>query len=138
VSYSVITVFATFEIFNNPIQQIIREQWNSDLLENFTLKSYENPNLDKVVEANDNFVAGKFKITEITLEKDFANSFSMSFGLGKMDANEIDHPYYKEDTVLARVKLVPETFYYSGITFPAQGDNPDQGNVSEPSIWWNG
>ena len=110
-----------FEIFNNPIQQIIREQWNSDLLENFTLKSYENPNLDKVVEANDNFIAGKFKITEITLEKDFANSFSMSFGLGKMDANEIDHPYYKEDTALGRVKLVPETFYYSGITFPYQG-----------------
>ena len=27
-----------FEIFNNPIKQIIREQWNSELLENFTLK----------------------------------------------------------------------------------------------------
>ena len=110
-----------FEIFNNPIKQIIREQWNSDLLENFTLKNYENPNLTKVVEAHDDFVAGKFQMTEIILEREFLDGFSMSFGFGKMDANELDHPYYIEASALGRVKLIPETYYYSGITFPYLG-----------------
>ena len=110
--------YDNFEIFNNPIKQIIREQWNSDLLENFTLKNYDNPNLDKVVEAHDDFVAGKFEQAEIVLEREFLNGFSMSVGLGKMDAIEIDHPYYIEASSLGRVKLLPETFYYSGITFP--------------------
>jgi len=107
-----------FEIFNNPIEQIIREQWNSELLENFTLKNYENPNLTNVVEANDNFIAGKFDITEISVEKDFSDSFSMILGIGNIDAFELDHPYYIEGTALGRVKLIPETYYYSGISFP--------------------
>ena len=38
-----------FEIFNNPIKQIIREQWNSDLLENFTLKTMKTPTLPKLL-----------------------------------------------------------------------------------------
>ena len=107
-----------FEIFNNPIQQIIREQWNSELLENFTLKNYENPNLDKVVESHDNFVAGKFKMIEISLEREFFNGFSMILGMGDIDTFELDHPYYIENSTLGRVKLIPETYYFSGISFP--------------------
>ena len=38
-----------------------------------------------------------------------------------MDAIELDHPYYTESSSLGRVKLIPETYYYSGITFPYLG-----------------
>ena len=107
-----------FEVFNNPIEQIIREQWNSELLENFTLKNYENPNLTNVVEAHDNFVAGKFDIAEVSVEKDFTDGFSMILGIGNIDTFELDHPYYSESSALGRVKLIPETYYYSGISFP--------------------
>ena len=60
-------------------------------------------------------------MTEIILEREFLDGFSMSFGFGKMDANELDHPYYIEASALGRVKLIPETYYYSGITFPYLG-----------------
>ena len=110
--------FDQFEIFNNPIKQIIREQWNSELLENFTLKNYENPNLTRVVEGHDDFIAAKFDILEISVERDFFDGFSMILGFGNIDANEIDHPYYNENSSLGRVNLIPETFYYAGITFP--------------------
>ena len=110
--------FDKFEIFNNPIKQIIREQWNSELLENFTLKKYDNPNLKEVVEAHDDFVAAKFDILEISVERDFWEGFSMILGYGSIDAYELDHPYYKESVSLGRVKLIPETFYYTGVTFP--------------------
>ena len=110
--------FDKFEIFNNPIQQIIREQWNSELLENFTLKNYENPNLTNVVEAHDDFVAGKFEVAEVAFERDFFSGFSMILGLGNIDTYELDHPYYSESSALGRVKLIPETYYYSGFSVP--------------------
>ena len=110
--------FDQFEIFNNPIKQIIREQWNSELLENFTLKNYDNPNLTKVFEGHDDFVAAKFDMFEISVERDFFEGFSMVLGFGNIDAYELDHPYYTENSSLGRVKLTPETFYYAGITFP--------------------
>ena len=107
-----------FEIFNNPIKQVIREQWNSELLENFTLKNYDNPNLKKVVEGHDDFVAAKFDMFEISVERDFFEGFSMILGYGKIDAHELDHPYYIEHSPLGRVNLIPEKFYHTGITFP--------------------
>ncbi len=110
--------FDQFEIFNNPIKQVIREQWNSELLENFTLKNYDNPNLKEVVEGHDDFVAAKFDMFEISVERDFFDGFSMILGFGNIDANELDHPYYIESSSLGRVKLIPETYYYAGITFP--------------------
>ncbi len=110
--------FDKFEIFNNPIQQIIREQWNSELLENFTLKNYENPNLTNVVEAHDDFVAGKFEVAEVAFERDFFSGFSMILGIGNIDTYELDHPYYSESEALGRVKLIPESYYYSGFSFP--------------------
>ena len=82
------------------------------------MKNYENPNLTNVVEAHDNFVAGKFEIAEVSMEKDFSDGFSMILGIGNIDTFELDHPYYIESTALGRVKLIPETYYYSGISFP--------------------
>ena len=35
-----------FEVENNPINLIFREQWNADLLSNFTLNKFYNPNKD--------------------------------------------------------------------------------------------
>ena len=113
--------FDQFEIFNNPIKQIIREQWNSELLENFTLKNYDNPNLTKVFEGHDDFVAAKFDMFEISVERDFFEGFSMVLGFGNIDAYELDHPYYTESSSLGRVKLTPETYYHAGITFPYLG-----------------
>ena len=110
--------FDQFEIFNNPIKQVIREQWNSELLENFTLKNYDNPNLKEVVEGHDDFVAAKFDMFEISAERDFYDGFSMILGFGNIDAYELDHAYYIESSALGRVKLIPETYYYAGITFP--------------------
>ena len=107
-----------FEVFNNPIKQIIREQWNSDLLENFTLKNYENPNLNKVVEGHDDFVAAKFDMIEVSLEREFLNGFSLLTGFGSIDTYELDHPYYIENKALGRVTLMPESYYYLGVTFP--------------------
>jgi len=107
-----------FEVFNNPIKQIIREQWNSDLLENFTLKNYENPNLSKVVEGHDDFVAAKFDMIEVSLERKFLDGFSLLTGFGNIDTYELDHPYYLESEALGRVTLIPESYYYLGITLP--------------------
>ena len=107
-----------FEVFNNPIEQVIREQWNSDLLENFTLKNYENPNLNKVVEGHDDFVAAKFDMVEVTLERELSDGFSMLMGLGNIDTYELDHPYYLENKALGRVTLIPESYYYVGATVP--------------------
>ena len=119
-----------FEIFNNPIKQIIREQWNSELLENFTLKNYDNPNLNEVVESHDDFVAAKFDVFEVSVERDFFDGFSMILGFGTIDAYELDHPYFTESSSLGRVKLMPETFYYSGVTFPYLGGIVS-GNISK-------
>ena len=107
-----------FEVFNNPIEQVIREQWNSDLLENFTLKNYENPNLNKVVEGHDDFVAAKFDMVEVTLERELSGGFSMLMGFGNIDTYELDHPYYLENKALGRVTLIPESYYYVGATVP--------------------
>lgn len=107
-----------FEVFNNPIEQVIREQWNSDLLENFTLKNYENPNLNRVVEGHDDFVAAKFDMVEVTLERELSGGFSMLMGFGNIDTYELDHPYYLENKALGRVTLIPESYYYVGATVP--------------------
>ena len=37
-----------FEIKNNPVYIIFREQWNADLLENFTLNKFNNPNANRI------------------------------------------------------------------------------------------
>ena len=95
-----------------------KDKVKSFLEENFTLKSYDNPNLTKVVEGHDDFIAAKFDMFEISVERDFVDGYSMILGFGNIDANELDHPYYTENSSLGRVKLIPETFYYAGITFP--------------------
>ena len=58
---------------------------------------------------------------EISVERDFFEGFSMVLGFGNIDAYELDHPYYTENSSLGRVKLTPETFYHAGMTFPYLG-----------------
>ena len=55
---------------------------------------------------------------ELSIERDFLHGFSMISGFGTIDAIELDHPYYIENLPLGKVKLIPESFYYFGITFP--------------------
>ena len=55
---------------------------------------------------------------EISVERDFFEGFSMILGFGKIDAHELDHPYYIEHSSLGKVNLIPEKFYHTGITFP--------------------
>ena len=71
----------------------------------------------EVIESHDDFVAAKFDMFEISVERDFFDGFSMILGFGTIDAYELDHPYYIESLPLGRIKLIPESFYYFGITF---------------------
>ena len=72
----------------------------------------------------------KFDMFEVSVERDFFDGFSMILGFGTIDAYELDHPYFTESSSLGRVKLMPETFYYSGVTFPYLGGIVS-GNISK-------
>ena len=47
--------FDEFEIENNPVYIIFREQWNADLLENFTLTKFNNPNANRTCGCGESF-----------------------------------------------------------------------------------
>ena len=49
-----------FEVENNPINLIFREQWNADLLSNFTLNKFYNPNKDALFSYNGKFARAEF------------------------------------------------------------------------------
>ena len=61
---------------------------------------------DKVVEGHDDFIAAVFDMFEISVERT-SDGYSMILGFGNIDANELDHPYYTENSSLGRVKLIP-------------------------------
>ena len=63
--------YDTFKVYNNPIYLLLREQWNADLLENFTLDKFENPNSDDLFSVNNNFGAAEVTKSSISLEKVF-------------------------------------------------------------------
>ncbi len=106
-----------FTVHNNPIYLIMREQWNADLLENFTLNKYENPNVDDLFSVDNGFGAADFTKYSIAIEKTFSDQFSLSGGFESWEAVTLDHPNISDDTAGLRVSGMPESITYVGFTF---------------------
>ena len=110
------TNFDFFEIENNPVYLIFREQWNADLLENFTLDKFNNPNANKIYTASSNFAAARFNIASLKAETIINDELTMYSGVEFSDGKVIDHPGYDEDGVYGRVIDLPETLAHIGLT----------------------
>ena len=105
-----------FEIKNNPVYIIFREQWNADLLENFTLNKFNNPNTNRLYTPSNSFAAARFKTTTLKAESLLSDTLTMFSGIEFLDAKVIDHPGYDEEGVLGRVTGIPETLAHIGVT----------------------
>ena len=103
--------YDTFEVYNNPIYLLLREQWNADLLENFTLDKFENPNTDDLFSVNNNFGAAEVTKSSISLEKVFFGNYSISVGYQSWDASTLDHPNISNDTAGTRLSGIPKTYH---------------------------
>ena len=108
--------FDEFEIENNPIYMIFREQWNADLLENFTLNKFNNPNTNRIFTPSSSFAAARFSTTSVKAESLLSDTLSMYSGIEFIDGEVTDHPGYDEKGVLGRVTGMPETLAHIGIT----------------------
>ena len=108
--------FDEFEIKNNPIYMIFREQWNADLLENFTLNKFNNPNTNRIYKPSSSFAAGRFKATTIKAESLLSDTLTMYSGIEFLDGKVVDHPGYDEAGVYGRVADVPESLVHVGFT----------------------
>lgn len=108
--------FDEFEIKNNPIYMIFREQWNADLLENFTLNKFNNPNTNRIYKPSSSFAAGRFKSTTIKAESLLSDSLTMYSGIEFLDGKVIDHPGYDEAGIYGRVADLPESLIHIGFT----------------------
>ena len=108
--------FDEFEIKNNPIYMIFREQWNADLLENFTLNKFNNPNTNRIYTPSSSFAAARFKTTSIKAESFLSDTLNMYSGIEFLDAKVIDHPGYDEKGIFGRVVDIPESLVHIGLT----------------------
>ena len=54
---------------NNPVYLLFREQWNADLLSNFTLNKFYNPNKDSLFKDHNDFAKAKFERISFAYEK---------------------------------------------------------------------
>ncbi len=108
--------FDFFEIENNPVYLIFREQWNADLLENFTLDKFNNPNANKIYTPSSYFAAARFNIASLKAETIINDELTMYSGVEFSDGEVIDHPGYDEDGVYGRVIDLPETLAHIGLT----------------------
>ena len=68
-----------FEVENNPINLIFREQWNADLLSNFTLNKFYNPNKDALFSYNGKFARAEFSRLALSNES-FCQKSTLKFG----------------------------------------------------------
>ncbi len=125
--------YDTFKVYNNPIYLIMREQWNADLLENFTLNKYDNPNTDDLFEIDNNFGAAEVTTYSLSLEKTFSNQYSLSLGTEYWEALTIDHPNISNDSAGTRLSGIPETINYIGFTTALSNNSVFSGRV-----WSNG
>ena len=110
------TNFDFFEIKNNPVYMIFREQWNADLLENFTLDKFNNPNANKIYTPSSYFAAARFNIASLKAETIINDELTMYSGVEFSDGEVIDHPGYDEDGAYGRVADLPETLAHVGLT----------------------
>ena len=106
----------TFEVENNPVYLLFREQWNADLLSNFTLNKFYNPNKDSLFKDHNDFAKAKFERISFAFEKVLGNDITFRTGAELWDANEKDHPKFDETSPLGSVDGIPERIGFVGIT----------------------
>ena len=105
-----------FEVENNPIYLIFREQWNADLLSNFTLNKFYNPNKDALFTYNKSFAKAEFSRIAISNERFLSKQSTLKAGAEFWKANEKDHGKYDEPAALGKVPGVPKRIFYMGFT----------------------
>ena len=105
-----------FEIENNPINLIFREQWNADLLSNFTLNKFYNPNKDALFSYNGKFARAEFSRLAFSSENFLSKKSTLKFGTEFWKADEKDHGKYDEPESLGKVPGVPKRIFYIGFT----------------------
>ena len=105
-----------FEVENNPINLIFREQWNADLLSNFTLNKFYNPNKDALFSYSGKFARAEFSRLALSNEQFFVKKSTLKFGTEFWKANEKDHGKYDEPEALGKVPGVPKRIFYLGFT----------------------
>ena len=105
----------TFTVRNNPLYLTYREQWNADLLENFTLDKFYNVNSQELFNANNDFASAKFERLSFISEQIVSPVFMLRLGMEYWDAKEKDHPKFLEPETLGRVKGVPESPHLPGL-----------------------
>ena len=132
--YFLSAYYDSFEILNNPIYKVLREQWNADLLENFTLDKYENPNLNELFNASSDFAAAEFETLGFAIEKSFSNKLSLSSGYQSWEGNEVNHPNFDQGGVYGRVVDLPESIMYFGFTSTSYGGILSGRLTSEKSL----
>ena len=106
----------TFEVENNPVYLLFREQWNADLLSNFTLNKFYNPNKDSLFKDHNDFAKAKFERISFAFEKVLGDDITFRTGAELWDADEKDHPKFDESSALGSVDGVPERIGFVGIT----------------------
>lgn len=106
----------TFEVENNPVYLLFREQWNADLLSNFTLNKFYNPNKDSLFKDHNDFAKAKFERISFAYEKVLGDDITFRTGMELWDANEKDHPKFDETSPLGSVDGIPERVGFTGIT----------------------
>ena len=95
---------------------IFREQWNADLLSNFTLNKFYNPNKDALFTYNKSFAKAEFRRIAISNERFLSKQSTLKAGAEFWKANEKDHGKYDEPAALGKVPGVPKRIFYIGFT----------------------
>tara|TARA_A200000113_G_scaffold88051_1_gene78595 strand:- start:348 stop:2201 length:1854 start_codon:yes stop_codon:yes gene_type:complete len=105
-----------FQVENNPIYLIFREQWNADLLSNFTLNKFYNPNKDALFSYSGKFAKADFSRLALSNESFLSKKRTLKFGTEFWKADEKDHGKYDEPETLGKVSGVPKRSFYFGFT----------------------
>ena len=107
---SSIRAFVEYDTFgyNNPIYLLLREQWNADLLENFTLDKFENPNTDDLFSVNNNFGAAKL-LNHPFLWKRFSRTTIQCQWVINRDWPILDHPNIQMIPLERAFQVFPKT-----------------------------
>ena len=70
-----------FEVENNPVYLLFREQWNADLLSNFTLNKFYNPNKDSLFNDHNDFAKAEFERMSFAFENILENNITLRTGV---------------------------------------------------------
>ena len=109
-------IWEHFDVENNEVYLLFREQWNSDLLANFSLNRYYNANSGKIFDAKNRFAAGEFKRLGLVVEWVHSENLISKSGIENWSAKEVDHPRFDEASALGPIHGVPAHIIYTGLT----------------------